>query len=87
MDNTITKKDFDGLVELVKKIAKKPTIVQQYYRLGEAPRYLGISPRTFTNWRKRGIVPVSVIGGITLVNRDDLDALLDKYRIGEIKED
>lgn len=85
MDNTITKQDFDGLVKMVKKIAKKPAIIQQYYRMQDAPTYLGISARTFATWRKRGIVPVSVIGGVILVNKDDLDALLGKYRVGEIK--
>lgn len=84
MDDAITKEDFDELKKLIIKLSRKPKVQPQYLRLEQAPDYVSITSKTFTKWRKNGLVPTSVIGGVTVVNKDDLDALMLKYRVGNV---
>ncbi len=49
----------------------------------EAMRLLGISRRTFFNWRDEGIIRVSTVKGKLYCKRSDLEKLLaDRYKKG-----
>ena len=47
----------------------------------EARKLLGVSPKTWQNYRNQRLIPFSQIGRKIYVNRDDLDAFLSKHRI------
>ncbi len=48
----------------------------------DARKILGVSPKTWQNYRDQRIIPFSQIGRKIYVNRADLDAFLRKHRIG-----
>lgn len=48
-------------------------------------KILGVSPKTWQNYRDKRIVPFSQIGRKIYVNRADLDAFLREHRIPAIK--
>lgn len=48
-------------------------------------KILGVSPKTWQNYRDQRIIPFSQIGRKIYVNRADLDAFLRKHRIPAIK--
>ena len=50
-----------------------------------ARKLLGISPKTWQNYRDKRIIPFSQIGRKIYVNRADLDAFLRKHRIASRK--
>lgn len=47
----------------------------------EARKLLGVSPKTWQNYRDQRIIPFSQIGRKIYVNRADLNAFLRKHRI------
>lgn len=47
-----------------------------------ARKILGISPKTWENYRDQRLIPFSQIGRKIYVTRADLDAFLRKHRIG-----
>lgn len=47
----------------------------------EARKLLGLSPKTWQNYRDQRLIPFSQIGRKIYVNRADLDAFLRKHRI------
>lgn len=47
-----------------------------------ARKLLGISPKTWQNYRDQRLIPFSQIGRKIYVNRTDLDAFLRSYRVG-----
>lgn len=51
----------------------------------DARKILGVSPKTWQNYRDQRIIPFSQIGRKIYVNRADLDAFLRKHRIPAIK--
>lgn len=51
----------------------------------DARKILGVSPKTWQNYRDRRIIPFSQIGRKIYVNRADLDAFLCKHRVPAIK--
>ena len=51
----------------------------------EARKLLGISPKTWQNYRDQRLIPFSQIGRKIYVNRADLDAFLLSPRIGARK--
>lgn len=51
----------------------------------DARKILGVSPKTWQNYRDKRIIPFSQIGRKIYVNRADLDAFLRKHRIPAIK--
>lgn len=51
----------------------------------DARKILGVSPKTWQNYRDKRIIPFSQIGRKIYVNRTDLDAFLRKHRIPAIK--
>ena len=50
-----------------------------------ARKLLGISPKTWQNYRDQRVIPFSQIGRKIYVNRADLDTFLHRHRIGEVK--
>ena len=53
----------------------------------DARKILGVSPKTWQNYRDQRIIPFSQIGRKIYVNRADLDAFLRKHRISARKDD
>ena len=51
----------------------------------EARKLLGISPKTWQNYRDERLIPFSQIGRKIYVNRADLDIFLRKHRIPATK--
>lgn len=51
----------------------------------DARKILGVSPKTWQNYRDKRIIPFSQIVCKIYVNRADLDAFLRKHRIPAIK--
>ena len=49
----------------------------------EARRLLGISPKTWQNYRDQRLIPFSQIGRKIYVNKADIDNFLLRHRIGE----
>ena len=47
----------------------------------DARKILGVSPKTWQNYRDKRIIPFSQIGRKIYVNRADLDAFLRQHRI------
>lgn len=52
-----------------------------------ARKLLGVSPKTWQNYRDQRLIPFSQIGRKIYVNRADLDAFLRKHRISGRKND
>lgn len=50
-----------------------------------ARKLLGVSPKTWQNYRDQRLIPFSQIGRKIYVNRTDLDAFLRKHRIPATK--
>ena len=48
----------------------------------EARKLLGISPKTWQNYRDQRLIPFSQIGRKIYVNHADIDNFLHKHRIG-----
>lgn len=51
----------------------------------DARKLLGISPKTWQNYRDQRLIPFSQIGRKIYVSRTDLDAFLRKHRIPSVK--
>lgn len=51
----------------------------------DARKILGVSPKTWQNYRDQRLIPFSQIGRKIYVNRADLDAFLRKLRIPSVK--
>ena len=51
----------------------------------DARKILGVSPKTWQNYRDQRIIPFSQIGRKIYVNRADLDAFLREHRIDSRK--
>ena len=49
----------------------------------EARKLLGISPKTWQNYRDQRLIPFSQIGRKIYVNQSDIDNFLLRHRIGE----
>ena len=62
-------------------------IAPGYLRRAAAARYLGIAPRTLTDWQNKRIVPVHHLGRRCVLFRvADLDAAMKRFRVGAIGE-
>lgn len=51
----------------------------------DARKILGVSPKTWQNYRDQRLIPFSQIGRKIYINRTDLDAFLRKHRIDSLK--
>lgn len=50
-----------------------------------ARKLLGVSPKTWQNYRDQRVIPFSQIGRKIYVNRADLNAFLRRHRIDKMK--
>ena len=57
-----------------------------YLRRDATCRYLGISPRTLSDWQRRRIVPVIKVGRTVLFRKEDLDRALARFTIRAVGE-
>ena len=57
-------------------------IAEGYMRRDEAAKYLGVSPRTVSDWQRRRIIPhTKVARKCVLFKRADLDRAMDKFTV------
>lgn len=75
-DELIT--EISGLIKQARQADKR------YFKIKEAKVYANVDDETFSKWRKQGLIPVSVIGGVKRVKRDDIDELMLKHKFGGI---
>ncbi len=56
--------------------------LKDYLRIGEAARYLGVSPNTLRNWSRAGKIKTfrNPVNGYRLFRRVDLEDLLRRIR-------
>lgn len=75
----------DSVVDQVSKTLSVMTADKQnkrYIRYSKhAPAYLGVSQNTFNQWVITYKIPVSVIGGVKIIDTNDLDQFISKYKI------
>jgi len=56
------------------------------YNMNEAALQMGCSRSRFWELRKDRVVPTVVVGGTTLVRREDLERIVQELRMGGIEE-
>lgn len=75
----------DSVVDQVSKTLSVMTADKQnkrYIRYSKhAPAYLGVSQNTFNQWVIAYKIPVSVIGGVKIIDTNDLDQFISKFKI------
>lgn len=74
----------DRLTELVER-SQSAASNADWLESEEARKLLGVSPKTWQNYRDQRLIPFSQIGRKIYVNRTDLDAFLRQHRIQAIK--
>lgn len=52
---------------------------------GNAANYLCVTKRTIINWRNKGIIPYKKVGDKIYYNIDQLDKLIGKNKLSDIK--
>jgi len=72
----------DRLTELVER-SQSAASNADWLESEEARKLLGVSPKTWQNYRDQRLIPFSQIGRKIYVNRADLDAFLRKHRVGK----
>lgn len=70
----------DRLIEIVDK-TQIGSPGKDWFESEAARKLLGISPKTWQNYRDQRLIPFSQIGRKIYVNRADLDAFLRNHRI------
>ena len=74
----------DRLTELVERNQSTASSAD-WLESEDARKILGVSPKTWQNYRDQRLIPFSQIGRKIYVNRADLDAFLRKHRIPSVK--
>lgn len=82
----LPKETLDEIMEVVHRAAdlQKATMkpdADEWLTSEEARKLLGVSPKTWQNYRDRGIIPFSQTGRKIYVRRVDLDNYLMSHRI------
>lgn len=74
----------DTLEQIMDLIARRNAddAKSEWIESEDARKILGVSPKTWQNYRDKRIIPFSQIGRKIYVNRADLDAFLRSHRIG-----
>ncbi|MEK4023502.1 helix-turn-helix domain-containing protein [Sporosarcina sp. FSL W7-1283] len=72
--------------EIVESVMKTLSVLIQenskrYLRLAEASKYASISHNTLTKWIEVYKLPVCCIDGVRIIDTQDLDAMIAKYKI------
>lgn len=77
----------DTLEQIVDLITRRNADASksEWIESDEARKLLGVSPKTWQNYRDQRLIPFSQIGRKIYVNRADLDAFLRKHRIASRK--
>ena len=77
----------DTLEQIIDLIARRNAedANSEWIESDDARKILGVSPKTWQNYRDKRIIPFSQIGRKIHVNRADLDAFLRQHRIPAIK--
>lgn len=70
----------DRLTELVER-SQSAASNADWLESEEARKLLGVSPKTWQNYRDQRLIPFSQIGRKIYVNRADIDAFLRKHRV------
>ena len=76
----------DEIMEVVRRAAENQEAASkakddEWLSSEEARQILGVSPKTWQNYRDRGIIPFSQTGRKIYVLRSDLDNYLKSHRI------
>ena len=71
----------DRLTEIIER-SQNVSSGSEWLESDEARKLLGVSPKTWQNYRDQRLIPFSQIGRKIYVNRADLDAFLRNHRIG-----
>lgn len=73
----------DEILDAIRRLADQPTApkVDEWLTSEEARQVLGVSPKTWQNYRDRGVIPFSQTGRKIYVRRSDLDQYLMAHRI------
>jgi len=67
---------------------EKTTTEPAYLRPADAAKYVGVSTRTLSDWRKRRLLPfVKVSHKVCLIKKTDLDATLGKLTVKAVDLD
>lgn len=79
----------DTLEQIIDLITRRNTddSSSEWIESEAARKLLGISPKTWQNYRDQRLIPFSQIGRKIYVNRADLDTFLRKHRISVRKGD
>ena len=91
-DETVTRRQRDRAVEILCEGGPRPDPGRApapppgYLRRKQAAAYLGIAPRTLTDWMNAHVVPYIKVGHLTLFRPRDLDAALDRFRYKAVGE-
>ena len=76
----------DEIMEVVRRAAENQQVSSkarddEWLSSEQARQILGVSPKTWQNYRDRGIIPLSQTGRKIYVLRSDLDNYLKSHRI------
>lgn len=88
----ISNKQWYELIDRIKKIEEsinssdKNAKCDELLTSKEVVRILGISDKTWQNYRNKGIIPFSQIGRKIYVRKEDLDRFMNENRISERRE-
>ena len=82
----LPKETLDEIMEVVHRAAENQEAASkakddEWLSSEEARQILGVSPKTWQNYRDRGIIPFSQTGRKIYVLRSDLDNYLKSHRI------
>lgn len=60
-------------------------LIAEYMRRDAAAKYLGISPRTLSDWQKRRLIPfIKPARKCTLFKRDELDRAMARLTVQSV---
>ena len=94
VDGILDNKVPSALVKTVAEVAQGKQKYDPYegrvkpllYNMNEAALQMGCSRSRFWELRKDRVVPTVVVGGTTLVRREDLERIVQELRMGGIEE-
>lgn len=72
-----------NILEIKQALSQKPEedLSASYIESKKIPKLLGISPKTWQNYRDKGIIPFIQFGSKIWVKRTDIDSFLNQHYI------
>lgn len=65
----------------------KPTQTAEFLRRGDAAAYLGVSPRTISDWQKKRVIPfVKMSRKCVLFRRSDLIRAVERFTVKAVAQ-